>query len=254
MCISTKKALTNILPVLILNIGLPTLDVFSDVLLICTLYQSGHLLYASALLTPLLLNFLFTSFSWWTLETRNEQRWTWILLLCQIWPQYRAFQIIVKIYKDDPNFEEEQKNLERDVGMLEPFLESVPSALIMTILLAKVYESKDNWDAIFNEGGLGAAKLLFSYALSVFSASFAVTKFLKVGPCRIFPEGGPCIGLCTARFLTAFNAVALTMVGKGCIVASHIHISTIISRQHTDHLPTSAPQIIVSFVFYSVLY
>ena len=101
---SIKQKLMEVMPLVILNIGLPTGDVFSDILTITTLYQSGHLYFATFLLTPFLLNVVFTTFSWWRIDSNKEKKWTWILLLFQLWPQYRAMQIIFKIFKGDPSY------------------------------------------------------------------------------------------------------------------------------------------------------
>ena len=59
-----RQKLMAVTPLVILNIGVPTGDVFSDILTIITLYQSGHPFFATALLTPFLFNVVFTTFSW----------------------------------------------------------------------------------------------------------------------------------------------------------------------------------------------
>ena len=124
------------MPLVILNVGLPTGDVFSDMLTMMTLYQSGHPFFASALLTPFLLNVAFTTFSWWRIDSNKEKRWTWILLLFQLWPQYRAMKIIFKIFKGDSTYKEEKDLYERDISILEPFLESVPTVWITSVTVS----------------------------------------------------------------------------------------------------------------------
>ena len=220
---SAKQKLMEVMPLVILNIGLPTGDVFSDILTITTLYQSGHLYFATTLLTPFLLNVVFTTFSWWRIDSNTEKKWTWILLLFQLWPQYRAMKIIFKIFKGDPTYVIEKNTLERDVSTLEPFLESVPTVWITTVILAKQLES-GNSGAI--SSGDNYIIFVTSFTLSVISSSIGITKFLKVGPCKIFPEGGCCLGYFTGRFMMVFIAVACSIVNKGLLVASHLLVST----------------------------
>ena len=150
---SIKQKLMEVMPLVILNIGLPTGDVFSDILTITTLYQSGHLYFATTLLTPFLLNVVFTTFSWWRIDSNKEKKWTWILLLFQLWPQYRAMKIIFKIFKGDQSYVDDKNTLERDVSILEPFLESVPTVWITTVILAKQSES-GNRGAIISDDNI----------------------------------------------------------------------------------------------------
>ena len=217
---SIKQKLMEVMPLVILNIGLPTGDVFSDILTIITLYMSEHPYFATALLTPFLFNVVFTTFSWWRIDSNKEKKWTWILLLLQLWPQYRAMKIIFKIFKGDPSYVNEKNTLERDVSILEPFLESVPTVWITTVILAKQAEPENNY-------ALGKDVTIFitSFTLSVISSSIGITKFLKVGPCKIFPEGGSCLGYLTGRFMMVFIAVACSVVNKGLMVSSHLLIN-----------------------------
>ena len=46
--------------------------------------------------------FLFTLFSyiWWDseLDTPQEKRWTWVLVLLCLWPQYQALKLLKRIF------------------------------------------------------------------------------------------------------------------------------------------------------------
>ena len=83
---------TPILKTLIMNIGLPTLDIYLDVRFIRLLFPD-HWGCGLLVVTGILANFLFTALAWWRQEPRAEKARTWPLLLLQVWPQYKAVQV-----------------------------------------------------------------------------------------------------------------------------------------------------------------
>ena len=88
---------TPILKMVILNIGLPTLDFYLDVRFVRLLfpeYWGCGLLVVGGILA----NFIFTCLAWWRLEPREDKVWTWALLLLQVWPQYKAFQVSLRLF------------------------------------------------------------------------------------------------------------------------------------------------------------
>ena len=54
----------------VLNIVLPTVDVYSDLYLVIKLWSNGHPRWASGLLAPFLLNYILTWITWYKLETK----------------------------------------------------------------------------------------------------------------------------------------------------------------------------------------
>ena len=237
MCISIRRELLEVIPLVILNIGLPTADVFSDMYVIITLYQSSHPGYATALLTPLLSNVISTAISWSKLDSTREKKWTWVLLVMQVWPQYRTIKIIIKMFKGDHSYEEEKNVLQRDVSILEPFLESVPTVWITTMILGTSVYLRDgdckNYEALFGEDGGEMSKFIASFTLSVIASSIGIAKFLKIGPCRIFPDGGICLGYITGRFLLSFFVIGCSIVSKGLLISLHL----ILRRNHGSEDP-----------------
>ena len=83
---------TPILKTLIMNIGLPTLDIYLDVRFIWRLFPD-HWSCGLLVVAGILANFLFTALAWWRQEPRAEKARTWPLLLLQVWPQYKAVQV-----------------------------------------------------------------------------------------------------------------------------------------------------------------
>ena len=58
-----------------------------------------------------------------------------------------------------------------------------------------------------------------TFSLSVFSATFGIAKFLKVGPCRLVSSHGPLGGIGSIGFLTLMLNIASTLVLKGNMLA-----------------------------------
>ena len=87
----------------------------------------------------------------------------------------------------------------------EPFLESVPQVhIILMVVFGSSYATVDPYNP----------QVIATFALSVFSAAFGITKFFSVGPCRLIPYDKINLGF----FLMMLN-VASCLVGKGLLLA-----------------------------------
>ena len=63
-----KSQIIRILPPVLLDVGLPTLDVYTDISLILGWYIAGHFNYAMAMTTPLIAQFILTAIKWYQIE------------------------------------------------------------------------------------------------------------------------------------------------------------------------------------------
>ena len=122
---------------LILNILLPSVDVFSDVALIGNLYLTGSPHYASLLLMPFLLNYCLTWLTMWRLDRCRGLSWLFAALSC--YPQYMATSVIRLMWKEPKKALEKKRRLEREVAEMETFIEAVPSALVITFFLSQIW-------------------------------------------------------------------------------------------------------------------
>ena len=61
------------------------------------------------------------------------------------------------------------------------------------------------------------AFFIFTYTISIISASFGLAKCIKVGVTRTIGPGGPVDGLLSSRFIVAFFACGLVLVSRGLI-------------------------------------
>merc|ERR1711971_886336 len=127
------------------GILLPTFDTYSDgyfsySLISGTYCESSnctkHPIYGSVMLIPVLLAMLFTIPHWWRRGKGWNRLYTLPLLIFQVWPQWQVIKVL-KLMKDGKShWRTEKEKLEKEIGSLEPFLESLPQVhLIMAIVL-----------------------------------------------------------------------------------------------------------------------
>ena len=220
----------------VLNIVLPTVDVYSDLYLVIKLWSNGHPRWASGLLAPFLLNYILTWITWYKLETKA--RLSWIPAFFSCYHQFCAAKIVRQLWNDPRSKSKEQRRFEREVSEMEACTEAVPTVLYMTYLMVQGLLNEGDPERLL-PGSLGALLIgqnycwedeeltkaecatwyispdfyffFISYSASILSASMGIAKCLKVGPCRILAESG----LFTSRFILLFFSISCTLTGKG---------------------------------------
>merc|ERR1711988_632422 len=166
-----EMAVATILSIVVLNILLPTADIYTDINLAVKLYtpSSGCKYYSwrdgdrleriykecmedpvtfcshhinrkhcvlshYKMATVLLMPFLLNyivCFYTFFRLTINRKKYLFIFPLLNLYPQYEAAKLIYSIYKDPVKGRKEKKEFDQNIGLHEVFLESVPTALIM---------------------------------------------------------------------------------------------------------------------------
>ena len=101
----------------------------------------------------------------------------------------------------------------------EPFLEAVPQVHI----LVAIYFRNKNFIVNPSEPSplvfISQQNLFFvTLAISVFSGSLGIAKFLKLGPCKIVPSDKLHFG-----FVLVFFSIAATLCAKACVLALAIY-------------------------------
>ena len=178
------------------------------------------------------------------IDKRKEKKWTWILLFTQLWPQWRALRIARLLYKGDKRAQLKKDTLVSEIRSIEPFLESVPTIMIMTmimiqatfgilhivsdsddvvsgdVIISRINCSIENWEHWKNNycaafGGFGGVYwFLITYAISLGTGTLGLTQFLQTGPCAILTQNGHLRGMLTWRFIIASFATMLSLVTK----------------------------------------
>jgi len=213
----TKQMLKEIILLVVLNVLLPTVDVYSDLALIIKFLANGHYKWACILLVPFLLNYIFAWILWWRLDKNKWISWVAVILGC--YPQCFAINVVRIMWTDFERGLAKKKKLDREISEYEVFLESVFTVLGMTYIFVKSNYSRRDRQLVMGKFGSTDEILFFvAYATSILTASLGLSKCLKIGPCRVLGEGGALGGLCSGRFILLMVTVAVTLVGKGVML------------------------------------
>ena len=203
------------------NTRIPYLDLNNDTIpaeYISVGYKS-HPIWAISLLIPFLLNYFLSWLAWARTEKNKLKTFLWPTL--NLYSQYRAAEIVSLNRTDRKKADQKKTEYEREVSLFEPFLESAPTALVMTIILIMSSGSEDGIAITGRPGSSNWVLFMVSWPISLYSASFGLAKCLKVGVCRILGDQGPLGGLVTPGFLMAFCAAFCGLFSKG-VLLGHI--------------------------------
>ena len=186
-----------------LNVGLPTLDVYTDIALSTKLYsrstvttyhdingtsvdpwriettEVSHPIWASSLLVPFIINYMLGWYAWVNTEWKKDSRkFTWIFAILGCYPQLLAGRIIWLFWTKPKRAEREKNHLERNVMQNEVYTEAVPTSFIMIFLFtATANSSSEERELIFGTSALAQV----TFFTSLLSASLGLAKCLKVG-------------------------------------------------------------------------
>ncbi len=118
------------LKVFLSNILSPTSSFVTDVYLAILTEKSGREFHAFVLLLPLIVN-TFVQFSTFAkFEETRMKKFTWPLVILQLWQQYHAVKIIVAIWKDYDQGKQAAKNFDDASSSLDTFFKSLPLIFI----------------------------------------------------------------------------------------------------------------------------
>ena len=146
---------------------------------------NGKTWWGLSVLAPVAVNIALTFVLWWRFEDREQKKWSWLLVIAQMWPPLKALQIIVMFKQGMERrnhalimrAEETKLVLQREVTTLEPFVESVPQVLNLcniwlktTVIGTSIHKTEVAED--FELLG-GSTKWIFycTLSLSLFTAS-----------------------------------------------------------------------------------
>ena len=129
----------------ILDILLPTADVFGDINFAMGAFFTRNVGIGFLMIWPMLLNVMFILRRWFLTDFDNphEKRFTWLLALLNMWPQYQAFKLILLILRGKPNdkWKPLQSRFKKELSFAEPIIEAVPqfftSVCVYYLLLAR---------------------------------------------------------------------------------------------------------------------
>ena len=193
------------------NVSLPLLDMLTDIMLIMKWYMLGHWKFSTAISVPILLNYLFSLYTWWRMEDKVEKKWSWIFAFFAVWKEYKAVMTIREAFRDLKSAQMKKASIVRETGGIEPFLEAIPTIIVLNFCRdwqSNVYGSyqEDIFDSFY--------LFYISLIISIISGSFGVTSFLMNGPYAILSNNGSFGGILTSRFIVALLSCFCTLFGK----------------------------------------
>jgi len=209
----------------LLHILLPTVDIFTDLLLVGRFYYYGeHPGWGTMMFLPFLANYTISWYAWFHADKR-KMIGALAALFCW-YPQYKTVEVIRLVWTEGlAGGLAKKSQFQRDIAQYEVFCESVPSTLTVGFLLVQAAVlRKDGMEHLIDLNSKKDVVLFgFSFGSSFFSASFGMAKSLKVGPCRILAQTKSTIeGLLSPRFILIFFSIAVTFAGKALALATSI--------------------------------
>ena len=109
---------------LIFGVGFPTFDIYSDVALAYKFIVVGHPNYGISMLVPVFFSTLAILPHWWKVDGKTDNSklnkiWTFILVMMQLWPQWKMIQILVMgLWEKNPNWRTKKQEFQRNFGSL----------------------------------------------------------------------------------------------------------------------------------------
>ena len=122
------------------GIALPSFDSQGDIRLSHLLYTNGHWKWALSVLTPVVVNTVFTIVS-----CKEMERKRWLLYLplvvFQLYPQYCIARLIYRFLREEitlKQFKAVKNSMDGGIGCVESYCESVPQIFVQTAFFAFV--------------------------------------------------------------------------------------------------------------------
>ena len=116
------------------DVLLPTIDTTSDISLAISWYIQGHTAYATAMAVPPMINYCFAWYKWWSNEKISRMKWSWIFVLTNVYHQMNAMKLMGAFWNNDKLDVKKKQKLLNEVSSLEPYLESAPSVMILSMI------------------------------------------------------------------------------------------------------------------------
>ena len=264
------EAVKTSFPTLLFDVILPSADTVSDILMVFNWYILGSIEYATALLMPILANYIMNWNVWWRIETKEKKKFTWILVMLNIWTQAKGLKVIIRSFQDIKKAKKKKTLLLKEIGNLEPFFESIPSIFILTFCwvlslrvnvedclscsgdCTKSADCATHFAELFGDMNT----FIITYALSIFSGAFGIAAYLKNGPLAVLPQDGFLDGIITWRFGVVFLTAGFSLFSKisFTIIAIKSPYVTAIENISTTHGNSSVvPMVYDSNSFLSMM-
>ena len=146
------------------------------------LKYENHPSWATMLLVPFLLNYLAGWYRWYQEDEKRQHTWP-ACLVPGLYPLLREASIIRELWRNPKRGLAKKRKFEREMSEIEPFLESIPTCLILSYILHNIGRNESNRRGgamVVLNSNFGSWYFGFSYITSIISASLGMVKVLKV--------------------------------------------------------------------------
>ena len=124
----------TIFQLVLFSIVLPVIDKYGDINFSIRAVMNNHYFIACLIISPVVANVIFVGYAWINGKfDSNKEKWlTWIFVVLNIWPIYQVCKLIRAITgkKEQNNWQNDRKKLERHVFSIEPWIEAIPQYII----------------------------------------------------------------------------------------------------------------------------
>ena len=175
------------------------INFFSSKLLYPVIIIHNYLI-GCLILFPVLVHIIFVFYAWKKdcFDSEREKRFTWILLILDLWPQVQVFKMTRDFFvnKDHNDLENRKKKLEKNVLCAEAWIEAIPQYIfqvgIFVHLLTKGIANKNRQAyyrifEVFGKTTLGLPTMIMfpiNASFSFISGVRAIILYLNNGPLK----------------------------------------------------------------------
>ena len=132
----------------IMDILIPSSDVITDFIFAIKAFSTQNYYIGCLMMFPMLISMVFNFYKWVStdFDTEKEKRYTWVLVVLCIWPQYQVIKLLLTIFRGTPKsiWKPMQNRYRKELSYIEPFIEAIPqfftSMCIFALLAGRRYQ------------------------------------------------------------------------------------------------------------------
>ena len=132
----------------IMDILIPSSDVIGDFIFAFSAFSTQNYCIGCLMMFPMLISMVFNFYKWVStdFDTEKEKRYTWVLVVLCIWPQYQVIKLLLTIFRGTSKsiWKPMQNRYRKELSYIEPFIEAIPqfftSMCVFALLAGRRYQ------------------------------------------------------------------------------------------------------------------
>ena len=114
----------------IMDILIPSSDVIGDFIFAFSAFSTQNYCIGCLMMFPMLISIGFNFYKWVStdFDTEKEKRYTWVLVVLCVWPQYQVIKLLLTIFRGTSKsiWKPMQNRYRKELSYIEPFIEAIP--------------------------------------------------------------------------------------------------------------------------------